>query len=772
MFALFARESRADNLEWSQKAGGAGAAISASGPYNASNGGTYLLHSAVGQASTVTNASDGATYRLNTQYLQAFPPRPLTQCINEDSVNCTTWQNPTAVQNFSFRNDRGCASNCAFSKGAQHYARYVYSQNATESDANLDAGTKWSDTAAFCPGGACDKTGTTVTQTTATEGNWYLHVRTYNGGLIGGLATYGPFGVDRTNPSTAWSAPAAADWFRTNFNANVVDSDPTSGGVASGVASCDVRVLSNAVETVAWSTGNRTCNSATSYAVTVGAAANCKDRGLNKCQVEVRARDNAGNLNTSVSRTFSIDWIIDAINNGVPANVVGFPASAVNAAPTYAYIGTYVSAGDVVYLLDSTATTVDSTTLGSGGTIVGQFWTTEGTSNILWVVTNNGKLYKIENVDGGTANDPAGNDLCDPGETVPCTFSGTVHKQMNSAACGGASNATITSPPTTFTDWEALWFAGRDEDCAAGAKERIYAVETSANAVSANGLIDIVVDIGACGATSISSQPKVVRPSGWTDMVAHFGSDCPGAANNVKMFRADADANAIDCNKDVLGTDVKGWMTGFQGSLYFGTMGGSTSTRGFYHLTGSEDVACGTVYATAAGFPAQDMEAPAGVDIGNVSQGAKLNSLSNQDEAYFVTDDGKLHCACTKTTTDASTCVVALGNQCSAVGVSCTGFPKELEAGVALREPFYTDGVIYTVSNSGRVYAVEALCDPTADDLIAPGTVKTANGYNTSASTFNLGVTVTSSTALMNNGTKKIALGTDSGKIFYLPTTP
>lgn len=474
-----------------------------------------------------------------------------------------------------------------------------------------------------------------------------------------------------------------------------------------------------------------------------------------------RAVNNAGTEETNATQACATAVMANATVSGV---VKGYPVSATNSGGSY--IGTYVGAnGTVLYLLDGSAGDVASLNLGAGNNIVGLSWQVEGTSNMVYVVTTNGKLFKVENVDAGTVNDPAGNLLCDPGESSPCTHSGAEWKQLNSAGCGGASNATITTLPTPNDD--AVWFGGRDTDCTP--QERIYAVETSTNSVSANGTVDIVVDVGACTQTQISSQPKVVRPTNWTDTFVHVGSDCPGAANNVKLYRIDADANNADCSKDVLGTNISAWMTGFQGRLYFGTSGAAAATRGFYTLTGSEDAACGTVYATLGGFPYQG---PA-TDIGNVSRGAKVNFASEQDEAYFVTDDGKLHCVCTKTTVDGGdTCVISAANRCDGtpgVGQACVGFPVTLEAGVPLREPLYDNGTLYVASNTGRVYAIEALCDDPATDGTAPGTIKSTNGY-----TYRIDTTGVESTLSLRNagGTKRITIGTDTGRVFYLPVTP
>ena len=100
-----------------------------------------------------------------------------------------------------------------------------------------------------------------------------------------------------------------------------------------------------------------------------------------------------------------------------------------------------------------------------------------------------------------------------------------------------------------------------------------------------------------------------------------------------------------------------------------------------------------------------------------------------------------------------------------------------LESTVPLREPLFHNGTIYVASNTGRVYAVEALCDATAADGTAAGTIKSTNGYtyrvDTSGIESTLAVRCTSAAAgPCPSADTRLTIGTDTGRIFYLPVTP
>lgn len=142
-----------------------------------------------------------------------------------------------------------------------------------------------------------------------------------------------------------------------------------------------------------------------------------------------------------------------------------------------------------------------------------------------------------------------------------------------------------------------------------------------------------------------------------------------------------------------------------------------------------------------------------------------MNWTGPTDEAYFVDAAGWLYCVCQET-----------GTGCATIGGNCGNFPVQLEA-TSLSEPLPYNGTIYVVSSTGKVYAREMLYDPSCsanncDGTAAAAEVGAVQGYGAAANVFNLGATVTSTVAIMNNGTQKVALGTDSGKVFFLPVVP
>ncbi len=272
---------------------------------------TNSVYDSPGQMASA-QSSDG-TYTLKSGYIQSIPLPPACGCASAGNCTVSGWSNNAT---FTFRNNAGCSSPpCAFSNGATQYYRYLFNQNATYTEAQIQAGSKWSDAAAKCPGGACDSTGTSFNVNAGAEGWWYFHARSYNGGIKGGPSaggTYdiGPYGVDLTNPSVTFNSPAASSWFRQDFVVNTSDSDALSG-----LSSCQYQVESyngaSWVTTKAYTA--RTCNSASSATITVLAATgDCRnegtgDNGNGACKVTIKATDVAGNSATVV-RQFKIDW--------------------------------------------------------------------------------------------------------------------------------------------------------------------------------------------------------------------------------------------------------------------------------------------------------------------------------------------------------------------------------------------------------------------------------------------------------------------------------
>ncbi|MBI2059789.1 MAG: hypothetical protein HYT87_08470 [Nitrospirae bacterium] len=774
MLLRFHQPALADQLEWSQKAGGAGAVMSASGPYHASDGSSYRLHSAVLQSSTILQASDGGTWRLDSGYLTTFPPRPLVQCRNNaDTANCTTWQNDGTLR---WRNDRGCTSNCAYSKGALHYYKYVWSANASESEATVNAGSKWSDTALFCPGGACDKTGTTATQAVTENAGWYLHLISYNGGLKGGQLAYGPFGIDQTNPNApTYAAPSTSDWFRTSFTGTVDDAD--AGAVQSGPSACEYQVESNNggwVVTQAYAA--RSCDAATP-SITVGSASNCRDRGKDKCRISVRTTDVAGNTGPAATRLVSADWFITHINNAIGGPVSGFPASATDQGGTY--VGTYVGGANAgvprIYLLNSTATILDTKDLlnaDCGGSACGSivsapYWTYEGANNYVYVTTANGWVFKFQNTGG--------------------VFSGSAVNgfpvQIADECAGGNGREIVTEP---VVDDKLVYFGARDNDCTnattPNTKQFALAYEINPTSYDADqggdGKPDRIVRVTGCAydpafpasATTLKGTPAI-KGSWPSSKFMHIGGNC----KDKEILRIDVDINNAGCWRNLAGeSSVEGWMTGSFGKLFFGTASG---TLALHIINNTEStsacpdppVVSTDPYADLSGFP----YSPVGLSA--VARGVKANWPSTMDEVYFVDDGGKLYCVCQST-----------GTGCPAAGGACRkndgvtdAFPVSLDPGRKMRETLMDNGTLYVVSESGKVFAVEMLYDPSCGtpgpncDATEPGTqVGAAQGYP-----FDLGDNtpglVTSTTGLRNvGGAKLVALGTDAGRTFYLPVVP
>jgi len=105
--------------------------------------------------------------------------------------------------------------------------------------------------------------------------------------------------VDQAPPTSSITSPDAGSWFSSDFNVSMANSDP--GG--SGLNKCYYKVVSNGTETLPYT--EHACNS--NITITVGSGMNCRDQGINACEVDVYATDNAGNSGSAVSRDFSIE---------------------------------------------------------------------------------------------------------------------------------------------------------------------------------------------------------------------------------------------------------------------------------------------------------------------------------------------------------------------------------------------------------------------------------------------------------------------------------
>jgi len=126
----------------------------------------------------------------------------------------------------------------------------------------------------------------------------------------GPVSTSRVFGIDWTNPSVAIVAPAASSWQTADFVVDVTNSDATSGP-----GTCQYRIESDGVETLAWTAYG--CG--TDPTITVGAGDDCDVEGADKCEVFLRVTDVAGNGPVSTSRVFSIDWTNPSVAINAPA---------------------------------------------------------------------------------------------------------------------------------------------------------------------------------------------------------------------------------------------------------------------------------------------------------------------------------------------------------------------------------------------------------------------------------------------------------------------
>jgi len=293
LFLFTALVVKAQNVQWNVVDGGGG--ISA--------GGGNTLWGSVNQAATYVVTDNGANEKY-VGYIIQLPQDASVDCLN-GGVACAG--PPTyygvSTKTFTFRNAACGAAPCVFERGGTQYYRYLWKQTSTYTDVELNAGSLWSDRNAFCPGGACDKVGTSMTLDASTDGDYYLIVRSFNGGLIGTDQVLGPYQYDAAAP-TFTSFDAANVDYNDQFVDGVFD---LNGGVQDLISklmdsTCEYRCsgdggLCNGVwrsATDNWSgtaTSNGTC-SITDITCTTNLA---------NITLEMRVQDNAGNTGTSSS---------------------------------------------------------------------------------------------------------------------------------------------------------------------------------------------------------------------------------------------------------------------------------------------------------------------------------------------------------------------------------------------------------------------------------------------------------------------------------------
>ncbi len=179
----------ANIVEWDSVNGG-GADLTA--------GGTNYLSGSIGQL--VVDASSPAADDLKDGYRIAIPEAAAIECRNAGAACTGTCYGP-ANKTFTFYNTMGggtVGSPTAFNSGSTQYYLYLWQTNNTYSYSTILGGNDWSDTAALCEGGACDKSGTSMTiDATSTSSTWYFIAKSFNGGQCAtgagsceGLTTY------------------------------------------------------------------------------------------------------------------------------------------------------------------------------------------------------------------------------------------------------------------------------------------------------------------------------------------------------------------------------------------------------------------------------------------------------------------------------------------------------------------------------------------------------------------------------------------------------
>ncbi len=291
---------RAQNVQWNVVDGGGGI----------STGGGNTLWSSVNQAATLVSTT-GGTNSGYIGYIIQLPQDASVDCLN-GGVACAG--PPTyygiSTKTFTFRNAACGTAPCAFERGGTQYYRYLWKQAATYTDAELNAGSLWSDRNAFCPGGTCDKVGTSMTLDASTDGSYYLIVRSYNGGIIGTDQVLGPYQYDAAAPTFT-----SLDANNVDYNDSFVDGlFDLAGGVQDLISklkdnSCEYRCSGDGgLCDGTWrSASDNWSGTATSTGTCSITNITCTTN-LANITLEMRVQDNAGNLGTasSIARTCDI----------------------------------------------------------------------------------------------------------------------------------------------------------------------------------------------------------------------------------------------------------------------------------------------------------------------------------------------------------------------------------------------------------------------------------------------------------------------------------
>ncbi len=167
-------------------------------------------------------------------------------------------------------------------------------------DGSWDSG--W--TSRPCPDGSFTMT-VDDTGTCSAEGNNACRVQVRAEDAVDNSDTdEATFNIDRTEPTTTITDPDTSDWYGSDFDIDVSDTDSGGSGIDSTM--CEYRINDSGTGgTTGWQ--SRSCDTADAFTVPVGDSDLCSTEGMDTCTVETRASDTAGNSDRDME-SFNIDY--------------------------------------------------------------------------------------------------------------------------------------------------------------------------------------------------------------------------------------------------------------------------------------------------------------------------------------------------------------------------------------------------------------------------------------------------------------------------------
>ena len=293
-------------VEWDSNNGGGGKAT----------GGGNTLQGTVGQV-VIGNSANGSNLARHG-FRIAIPQRPAVACVSGGAacVPVDECYGPPDMP-FVIQNAAGCtAPPCAFDKGATQYYRYLLQTSDAYTNAAIQAGTSWGDLDLLCPGGTCgyQPAGPSINLTPAsTDDNWYFIARSYNGGLIGGDETIGPFKYDMTPPVITGTVTIANVNYADKYVDNPFDIsvDGITDAGCAGLASCQY-----------CSTTDGACDSESEWLPAVLADGVCTITGVacnngDPLTINMRAKDERDNTTNAVAVNRICDDAPPIVTSGV-----------------------------------------------------------------------------------------------------------------------------------------------------------------------------------------------------------------------------------------------------------------------------------------------------------------------------------------------------------------------------------------------------------------------------------------------------------------------